>query len=105
MEIIWTDRAIESYKAVIDYSLENFGKFATVDLTKNVEDAVAKISKFPSASPLVTSVSIDDNVFRYVTIKGPLQLVYKEDEECCTILTIWNTNMSPKKLLKVLKTK
>lgn len=103
MEIIWTDRAIESYNEVIDYSLENFGKFATVELTRKVDAAVDKISKFPSACPLVTSVEVDDNVFRYVTIKGPLQLVYKEGEDCCTILTIWNTNQSPGKLLKILR--
>lgn len=102
MEIIWTDRAIESYKEVIDYSLEHFGRFSTVDLTKKVDAAVAKISKYPSACPLVSSVQIEDNTIRYATIKGPLQLIYEEGEECCTILTIWNTNLSPRKLLKVL---
>lgn len=103
MEIIWTDQAIESYKEVIDYSLEHFGQFATIDLTTRVDAAVAKISKHPSACPLVTSVQIENHVLRFAIIKGPLQLVYEEGEECCTILTVWNTNMSPKRLLKVLE--
>lgn len=103
MEIIWTDRAIESYNEVIDYSLENFGKFATIELTQKVDAAVDKISKFPSACPLVTSVEIEGSVFRYATIKGPLQLVYEEGDECCTIITIWNTHQSPKKLFEVIK--
>lgn len=51
MDVIWTDRAIESYKEVIDYSLEHFGRFSTVDLVNRVDAAVAKISKFPSACP------------------------------------------------------
>ena len=103
MEVIWTDRAIESYEKVIDYSLEHFGRFSTVDLANRVDSAVEKISRYPSACPLVTSVQINNHVFRYATIKGPLHLVYEECENCCTILTIWNTNLSPIKLLKVLK--
>lgn len=103
MEVVWTDKAIESYKEVIDYSLENFGRFATIDLAERVDAAIAKISAFPSACPLVSSVTIEHTVLRYVTIKGPLQLVYKEEDECCTILTIWNTNMSPRNLLKIVR--
>lgn len=102
MEVRWTEKAIESYNNVVDYSLEHFGRFATVDLTRKVDAAVAKISKYPFACPLVTSVHIENEVFRYVTIKGPLQLVYKEENEICTIVAIWNTNMYPKNLLKIL---
>lgn len=103
MEIIWTDKAIESYSDIVDYSLVHFGRFSTIDLTKRVDAAIAKISKYPSASPLVNAVQIENVILRYVTIKGPLQLIYKEGNDVCTIVTVWNTKKSPKTLLKLLK--
>lgn len=103
MEIRWTNTALKNYEEVVDYSMENFGKFATLDLVKKVDAAIEMISKFPSAGPLVTSVHIEGNVFRRATIKGPLQLVYQEEPDVCTIFAVWNTKRAPQNLLKVIK--
>lgn len=103
MEVKWTEKAISEYNKVIDYSLSEFGRSATVDLSKRVEKAVAKISNYPSASPLFTCVDIPNHVFRSVTLKGPLVLIYEERENICVVHTIWNSNMHPSRLTKILK--
>lgn len=103
MEVKWTEKAISEYNKVIDYSLSEFGRSATTDLSKRVEKAVAKISKYPSASPLFTSVEIPNHIFRNITLKGPLSLIYEEREDFCIVHTIWNSNMHPSRLTKILK--
>ena len=45
MEVKWTEKAISEYNKVIDYSLSEFGRSSTIDLSKRVEKAIAKISK------------------------------------------------------------
>ena len=103
MKVKWTEKAISEYNKVIDYSLSEFGRSFTIDLSKRVEKAIAKISKYPSASPLFTFVDIPNHIFRSITLKGPLVLIYEERENVCIVHTIWNSNMHPSRLTKILK--
>ena len=92
-EIIWTKRAKEDKKSILNYWLKrNKSKEYPIKLNILLKEAVKWISENPKVRRET------DYEGTYVKIIRDYQILYEEDPSRIYILTIWDTRQNPDKL-------
>ena len=91
-KIIWTDLAIERYRQVIDYLLNNWSEQEALKLIQIVNQKLALLSRFP----FLGRQSTTNNLIRQILLTKHNRLIYKIETNRIILLEIFDTRQKEK---------
>jgi len=95
MQIKWTDKAEESFAAIIDYLSENWSQKEVNDFIEKTDKVIDNISQNPS----MYAVSIKRKNVRRALIGKLTSLLYTvKHKTIIELLLFWDNRRNPKKL-------
>ena len=93
LQIIWTSNAIEDYKQVVDFLLEEWSIKVAVDFVATTEERVQMLGSFPH----IGIASVKDPKIRSIVITKHNKLYYRIASDRIEILDIFDTRQHPVK--------
>lgn len=93
LKVKWTDIALEDYRKVIDYLLEDWSITVAEEFIQNTESRIETLTFFPN---LGLSSDKMKNIKSIVLTKHN-KLYYRISDETITILNIFDTRQNPTK--------
>ena len=105
MQVKWFAKAQQHWDEQLDYCAETFGKSVALEGIKTVEEKIERICKFPTAGTPEPLLKGERLTYRFVHIQKRIKLIYRYDEQQQTIyiVDVWNTRMSPQRLIDRMK--
>ena len=93
LKVKWTDIALEDYRKVIDYLLEDWSITLAEEFIQNTESRIETLTFFPN---LGLSSDKMKNIKSIVLTKHN-KLYYRISDEIITILNLFDTRQNPTK--------
>lgn len=90
MKVIWTPKAIAGWQEVADYILESFGVDAMLDFETRTYEAEMDIALMPNIGTIEWNDTMDNVVYRYVTIHRRSKMLYFEVDDVIYIADFWD---------------
>ena len=91
MKVIWTPKAIAGWQEVAEYILDTFGADAMLEFESRTYEAEADIAFMPSMGAIEWSDTIENTVYRYVTIHKRSKMLYFVENDDIFIADFWDT--------------
>ena len=105
MVVEWFEKAQQHWDEQLEYCAETFGKTTALNSIKTVEEKIDSLCKFPESGTPEPLLRGEKLMYRFVHIQKRIKLIYRYDEQQQTIyiVDVWNTRMSPQRLLDRMK--
>jgi plasmid stabilization system protein ParE len=105
MEVKWYDKAQQHWDEQLTYCAETFGRQTALESIQTVEDKIERLCKFPESGTPEPLLKNEKQQYRFVHIQKRIKLIYRYDkqQETIYIVDVWNTRMSPQRLLERMK--
>lgn len=105
MVVKWFEKAQRHWDEQLEYCAETFGRATALNSIKIVEEKIESLCKFPELGTPEPLLKGEKLMYRFVHIQERIKLIYRYDEQQQTIyiVDVWNTWMSPQRLLDRMK--
>lgn len=104
MKCFWTKRALNEYKKVVDYIIQNFGRKAALDFVSGVSACDERILKFPEIGAPEPLLKGRKNVYHSFIVSKHNKVIYTIDSNRkVTIVDMWDMRRQPTKLASRIK--
>lgn len=105
MEVKWYKKAQQHWNEQLTYCAETFGRRTVLESIQTVEEKIESLCKSPESGTPEPLLKDEKHLYRYVHIQKRIKLIYRYDEQQQTIyiVDVWNTWMSPQRLLDRMK--
>ncbi len=90
MEIIWTQKAIDTNEQNIEYLILNWDKNVLVNYIDKVEEAINKIALNPHLGSFEPKLG-----YNKILVVKQIYLLYKVDNESIYLMLFWNNYKKP----------
>lgn len=93
LKIIWTANALEDYKRVIDYLVEEWSAGIAERFSENVQARLETLSNYP----FLGIASTKDLSVRSISVSKHNRLYYRVTPSSIDVLDLFDTRQNPKK--------
>lgn len=93
LQIIWTENALEDYKRVIDYLIEEWTPEIAEKFTETVQLRLETLSNYP----FLGIVSTRQTSVRSISVSKHNRLYYRIASASIEVLNVFDTRQDPKK--------
>jgi plasmid stabilization system protein ParE len=93
-QVIWTNKARETYNQNLDYLLQNWEDKVYYDFVNRVEVVVDHLRQNPK---MFVAIDVNRNIYRCVVTKH-VSLFYQLTGNSVLLLLFWNNFQEPEKL-------
>jgi len=90
MKVIWTQKAIIGWQQVADYILDSFGVEAMLEFETRTYEAEEDIALMPNIGTIEWNDTIENVVYRYVTINRRSKMLYYVENDVIYIAYFWD---------------
>ena len=90
MKVIWTPKAVAGWQEVADYILNTFGVDAMIEFESRTYEAEADIALMPNIGTIEWNDTIENIVYRYVTIHRRSKMLYYVENNEIYIADFWD---------------
>ena len=102
MHAEFTNKAIAHLTAIIDSHLEYCGEKSAMKFSRQVDDKIQMLLKFPESGHLEPMLKSRKIPYRSKLINKRYQMIYYIDNETLWIAAIWDMRMHPERLIKMI---
>lgn len=105
MEVKWYEKAQQHWDEQLAYCAETFGRQTALKSIQTVEEKIESLCRFPESGTPEPLLKDEKQLYRFVHIQKRIKLIYRYDKRQQTIyiVDVWNTRMSPQRLLERMK--
>lgn len=90
MKVIWTSKAVAGWQEVADYVFDTFGVEALLDFENRTYEAETDIALMPNIGTIEWNDTVENVVYRYVTIHRRSKMLYYVDNNVIYIAEFWD---------------
>ena len=90
MKVIWTPKAVAGWQEVADYILNTFGVDAMIEFESRTYESEANIALMPNIGTIEWNDTIENRVYRYVTIHRRSKMLYYVENNEIYIADFWD---------------
>jgi len=90
MKVIWTPKALLGWQEVADYILNTFGVDAMLEFETRTYEAEKDIALMPNIGTIEWNDTIENVVYRYVTIHRRSKMLYYVEDNAIYIAEFWD---------------
>ena len=100
MKLVWSDKFKDKIRDYFDYCLINYGKALTSKKQSKLNNMLNGLRIFPESGRIELLLKGMDKEYRALNFEKQFRIIYTVGEDDITLVTLWNTKMSPRKLKK-----
>ena len=100
MKLVWSDKFKDKIRDYFDYCLINYGKALTSKKQSKLKSMLDGILMFPQSGRIEQLLKGMDKEYRALNFEKFYRIIYTVKQDEITLVTLWNTKMSPRKLKK-----
>ena len=100
MKLVWSDKFKDKIRDYFDYCLHNYGKALTSKKQSKLNSMLKSLLMFPESGRIEQLLKGMGKEYRAVNFEKDFKIIYSVGEDEITLVTLWNTKMSPNKLKK-----
>jgi len=99
MDIVWSSKAINRLREIINYYKQNSNKVA-LQIFEDIKKAVTTLEEFPYIASIETELSDYSAPYRSLIVRKIYKIIYLVDSEKQTvyIITIWDCRKNPSEI-------
>ena len=90
MKVVWTKQAMEGWREVADYILQEFGSKAMQDFEERTNEAQEMVAFMPTIGSIEWNDTNDEVVYRYVIVNRRSKMLYFIENETIFIADFWD---------------
>lgn len=93
LQIVWTANALEDYRILIDYLIEEWSVDVAIKFDETVQNRLETISHFP----YLGIVSTKNSLIRSISLSKHNRLYYRISSNTIEVLDIFDTRQNPER--------
>ena len=102
MHVEFTDKAIAHLTAIIDSHLEYCGEKSAMKFSRQVDDKIQMLLKFPETGHLEPMLKSRKVAYRSKLINKRYKMIYYINGDTIWVAAIWDMRMHPVRLFKMI---